>query len=244
MMGRIMRIIPVIDVYHDQAVRGVGGRRHEYRPIESQLTASTDPIDVAHAFREHFGLTALYVADLDAIVDRRPHLELYAALAEAGYRAWVDAGVRTVAEAEAVLQAGVDTAIIGLESCPSPSLLHELVRACDAGRLLFSLDLRNGVPVASEGWPPMSAIEIAAEAIDAGFRGLLVLDLRDVGANTGGGTDALLREVRRRAPEIALVAGGGVRDRNDLQRLSGLGVDAVLCASALHDGRLTREDLP
>jgi HisA/HisF family protein len=242
-MGGTMRIIPVIDVYRDQAVRGVGGRRHEYRPIQSRLTASTDPLQIANAFREQLGLTTLYVADLDSIVDRRPHFELYSALAEAGFQVWVDAGVRTVAEADAVVQAGVATAIIGLESCPTPSLLNELIRSCGRERLLFSLDLRNREPIAPAGWPPLSAAEIAATAIEAGFRRLLVLDLQDVGTNTGGGTDALLQEVRAGAPEITLIAGGGIRCAGDLQRLSDLGVDAVLVASALHDGRLTRDDV-
>jgi phosphoribosylformimino-5-aminoimidazole carboxamide ribotide isomerase len=246
-----MQIVPVIDVYRTQAVRGIGGRRDEYRPVQSRLIASTDPLEVALAFREHFGLTMLYVADLDAIVDRRPHLELYRSLARAGFQTWVDAGVHSVAEAEVVAEWDADTVILGLESCPSLSLLEEFycptatgrIRARETDRLLFSLDLRNGVPITPPEWPAMTALDIVAKAVDAGFRRLLVLDLKDVGTNTGGGTDELLRQIRARWPQITLVAGGGVRGVDDLRRLSDLGVDAVLLASALHDGRLTREDL-
>jgi phosphoribosylformimino-5-aminoimidazole carboxamide ribotide isomerase len=42
---------------------------------------------------------------------------------------------------------------------------------------------------------------------------------------------------------LHLVTGGGVRDIADLTRLVELGVQGVLVASALHDGRITREDV-
>src|SRR5258708_15280562 len=61
-----MRIIPVLDVMNGLAVRAVGGRRSEYRPLVSRLCASAEPLKVAHAFRR-LGHAELYLADLDAI---------------------------------------------------------------------------------------------------------------------------------------------------------------------------------
>jgi len=238
-----VHIVPVIDVWQNEVVRGVGGRRQEYRPIVSRLTNGTAPLAVAEAFREQFGLTTLYLADLDAIIERRPHHDLYVALAQRGFRVWVDGGVHSADEAAAVAGSGAETVIIGLESWPDPHTLSNLISACGAERLLFSVDLRNGVPMASAAWSDMGAADIAENAINAGFRRLLVLDLSDVGSNTGGRTDDLLRALRSRAPHIELVAGGGVRGPADLSRLARLNVDAVLVASALHDGRLTAEDL-
>jgi len=69
-----MKILPVLDVMGGVVVRGIAGRRSEYRPIVSRLTASTDPGDVAEAFRQHFGFDQLYLADLDALADRPPAL--------------------------------------------------------------------------------------------------------------------------------------------------------------------------
>ncbi len=89
----------------------------------------------------------------------------------------------------------------------------------------------------------MKPLEIAATAIAAGFQCLVVLDLADVGTSTGGGTDELLHEIRNAAPGINLVAGGGVRGIADIHRLEQLGINAVLVASALHDGRLSREEI-
>jgi phosphoribosylformimino-5-aminoimidazole carboxamide ribotide isomerase len=44
-------------------------------------------------------------------------------------------------------------------------------------------------------------------------------------------------------PDLELIAGGGIRDRDDLLQLARSGCAAALAASALHDGRLSREIL-
>ena len=62
-----MRIIPVLDLLKGQIVRGIAGQRQEYRPIVSKLSASSNPLDVARAFRDHLNFTLFYLADLDAI---------------------------------------------------------------------------------------------------------------------------------------------------------------------------------
>src|ERR1043166_3958675 len=93
-------IVPVIDLMGGVVVRGIAGRCDEYRPIVSQLIASSQPIAVARAFREHFGLSEVYVADLDAIGGGEPAFAIYAALHTDGFRLSVDAGVRTVDDAK------------------------------------------------------------------------------------------------------------------------------------------------
>src|SRR5881628_3215662 len=115
-----MRIIPVLDVKSGVTVRAVAGRRAEYRPLVSRLTSSTDPRDVADAFRRHFDLTELYLADLDAIAGAEPAWPLFADLCDRGFRVWVDAGVRTVADAIRLATADVEIVVVGLETVRGP----------------------------------------------------------------------------------------------------------------------------
>ncbi|MFO0865589.1 MAG: HisA/HisF-related TIM barrel protein [Gemmataceae bacterium] len=72
-----MRIIPVLDLLHGQVVRGIAGQRDHYRPIVSRWTTSADPLTVAQSLRDAFGLTHFYVADLDAILQRKPNLSSF-----------------------------------------------------------------------------------------------------------------------------------------------------------------------
>ena len=237
-----MRILPVLDLMNGVVVRGVAGRRAEYRPVVSRLTASCRPLDVAGAFHAHFGLTELYLADLDAIAGAAPALSVYAGLWGAGFRLWVDAGLRT-ADAEPLLHAGVEGIVAGLETLPGPETLAHLCREWGE-RIVFSLDLKEGRPLGKpDTWGGGDAWSVAAEAVAAGVRRLLVLDLARVGVNEGSGTEELCIRLARTYPGLEVAAGGGVRDRADLERLRAGGVRAVLVASALHDGRLRREDL-
>jgi len=80
-----LQILPVLDLLNGIVVRGVGGRRDEYRPVKSVLTDSAKPLDVARAFRDRLELTTLYVADLDGILHQQPNETVFRQLATDGF---------------------------------------------------------------------------------------------------------------------------------------------------------------
>ncbi len=239
-----MKILPVIDLKNGLVVRGQAGQRDMYRPVNSRLTRKTDSLSVARAFRNEFGLAELYLADLDAIECERPHLEIYRALAGDGFQLLIDAGLRTVEQACRVHETGAHTVIAPLETIPGPNLLAELLNKLPPGRVVFSLDLKNKTPLGNlQRWSTPDPFGIAREAIAAGIERILVLDLAGVGTNNGVCTDDLCARIRAAFPDVEIITGGGVRGADDLARLARLGIDGVLVASALHDGRLTKADL-
>jgi phosphoribosylformimino-5-aminoimidazole carboxamide ribotide isomerase len=234
-----MKVLPVLDLQGGCVVRGIGGVRREYRP----LTPECHPLAVALAFRERFGLEEMYIADLDAIEGKPRSLSLFAELQDLGFRLWVDAGVTDAASAEPLFSAGIDTVVAGSETIVAPTILAHLCNGY-AGRVVFSVDLREGVPLGEvTAWRNPDAQGISDEAFQLGVRRILLLDLKRVGTSTGTGTDLLAGELKDAYPDLEVAVGGGVRDVADLLRLKALGVHAALVASALHDGRIQREDL-
>ena len=229
-----------------QVVRGVGGRRDEYRPITSVLSADARPRSVAAALAAA-GFRDTYVADLDAIAGAQPAWRTYGELIDCGLAPWIDAGLRTADEAQALADfrhAGQSLAgiIAGLESLESPAALHEMCRRLGS-RLIFSLDLKRGLPLSgSAAWQGLDPRQIALVALRAGVRRMIVLDLARVGMADGVGTQPLCRTLRAVATDLEIVGGGGVRSLDDLRNLAAAGCDAALVASALHDGRLTHEE--
>jgi phosphoribosylformimino-5-aminoimidazole carboxamide ribotide isomerase len=223
-----LRLIPVLDILNGVVVRGVAGRRSEYRPLVSQLTSSIDPVDVARALIAAVHPQEIYLADLDAIQDGEASSDAYRAILGLGMRLWVDAGVRNAADAMRLADCGCDI-IAGLETVPSPEVLQEIVNAVGAERTIFSLDLRDGMPMRNWG---------ADAAIATGIRRVIVLDLARVGGSSGTGTEQLCRNLASTYPHLEVIAGGGVRGPEDLQRLEVCGVKAVLVASALHDKKV------
>jgi len=238
-----MQILPVLDVMRGRVVRAIGGRRRAYRPLVSRLTALSLPHESAENIREFFGYDKLYLADLDAILGGEPAEAIYADLHGRGFRLWVDAGVRHSARVCQLVEAGVESIVVGLETVAGPEELAKIVRGFGA-RIVFSLDLRQGEPLGERGaWEERAAAAIAGQAVRLGVRRLLVLDLAHVGRGLGTGTRELCAHLKAAYPDVEISAGGGVRNRADLEDLRSCGVSTALVASALHDGRLSRADL-
>jgi phosphoribosylformimino-5-aminoimidazole carboxamide ribotide isomerase len=239
-----MEILPVLDLLEGIVVRGVAGRRSEYRPIVSHLTDVPDVLSVARAFRSQFGLTRLYVADLDAIIYQRPNFDIYHTLASEGFELLIDAGSREIAAANQVVEAGAKKAIAGLETWPGPVELAELCDDLGAAQVVFSLDLLRGASVGQlDSWGTSDPFEIGAGAVQCGVTEMIVLDLAQVGVGEGVTTGSLCRRFKERFPGLSIITGGGIRNMADLLKLADLGVSGVLIASALHDGRIGAREI-
>jgi phosphoribosylformimino-5-aminoimidazole carboxamide ribotide isomerase len=233
-----MRVIGVIDLKDGLAVHAVRGERQRYRPVRSGLVDGADPVAVARALRDRLGLRELYVADLDAIAGGRGHDDVLRALATEA-ELMVDAGVGDAAGVERVLALGAARAIVGTETLKNAAAFAEL----PLERLVLSLDMRAGRVLARD--PELATLgpdEALARLARAGLRETIVLDLARVGS--GEGPDVgLLGELHGRFPQLALLAGGGVRDAADLRALGQAGAAGALVATALHSGAIGRDDL-
>ena len=240
----MLRVLPVLDLLSGVVVRGVAGRRDEYRPVESGLASSVDALDVACAFREQLGLDEHYVADLDAILAGRPNVELYRRLAREGFRVIVDAGLRDAASGPAVFETGVDAVVAGLETIAGPGELEKLCRWFDSGRVIFSLDMQDGKPLGDAAlWSTAEPKKIAAAAVECGIERIIVLDLSRVGVSQGVGTLELCGWIHSAFPHVEIITGGGIRSLEDLVLLKDAGIDGALVASALHNGTIGRDVL-
>lgn len=234
------RLIPVLDVMNGQVVRAVGGRRDEYRPVVSKLTASTEPVEVARALLAATGASELYVADLDAIqFGNGMSLAVREFLERIEVAVWVDAGLNgSEPLSEMRVHPGIQH-VIALETCSGLVSSGAVTRSHNT--TAFSIDLKGGELMGRwREWTNDSrdALSVARAAVSKGFHTIIVLDLARVGTGTGTGTEPLLREIRAAFPHVDLIAGGGVRTWDDVDRLGEAGATGVLVASALHDGTL------
>jgi phosphoribosylformimino-5-aminoimidazole carboxamide ribotide isomerase len=238
-----VRIAGVIDLRRGQAVHARGGHRDRYEPVSraAGVAIDGDPLALVRAYVAT-GVCELYVADLDAIAGAPPQSANIARLAGAGVPIMLDAGVSSL---DGARQAGATAArvVVGLETLSSWDTLEDIANAIGPTRTVFSLDLRDGIPlgrVASGGAWPVPAI--AARAVAAGAGSVIVIDLARVGTSAGPDVERLLA-TREAIPGIALLAAGGVRNAKDLDRLAECGCDGALVATALHDGRLSSTDV-
>lgn len=244
-----MDIIGVIDLMAGRVVRGVGGRRSEYRPLLGELCPNALPGELAESFAARFHLNDIYLADLDAIAGAPPAIAVIEALLGRGLRLWVDAGISSPSRLEALLEikhAGTacHRVILGLESVPNWDFLIDIARQADISRITVSLDMKNGRPLSSQSEISQRDVaDLASEMIQLGFGSLILLDLAAVGEGAGPRNIELCRTLAREYPHVEIVTGGGVRNQSDLEQLHKAGCSGVLLASALHDGKITASDL-
>ena len=228
-----MRILPVVDLKGGIVVHARRGQRADYAPLRSPLVDGCEPVAVARALCTAARSDGLYVADLDAIGGAPADVDTLAALSNVA-ELWVDAGAVTRDRAAALSGAGVSRNVVGTESLGSAAADDK-----DGPTRVLSVDLRDGKLISPR--PDLAGREAAAAAPLAtalGVRELLVIDL----ARVGGGSGPPLEAVAALAavlPGVAICAGGGVRDDDDLRALEDAGAAGALVATALHEGRIT-----
>jgi HisA/HisF family protein len=234
-----MLLIPVIDLLRGQVVRGVRGDRQAYRPIDSALCASSDPVTVARVLCEHCDARQLYIADLDALMGGPAQRDVLRSvlLALPEVEVWLDAGFADAAAAHALqagwlLQERRAVPVFGSETLASA----EALQACFAPQdplcadAVLSLDRRDGQRLDAAGcW----------SAVNSWPKRVIVMTMERVGSAAGPDLETM-REIRRKAPAAWLIGAGGVRSQDDLLHAAEAGADAWLVASALHDLQLPR----
>ena len=221
-----MQVIPVLDLIDGRVVRAKMGDRDAYRPIETPLSATADPVDVTRGLMRLGPFPTLYIADLDAIRGRGDNFAALAGLREAfpDVELWIDNGAATLATVEATQRYGVP--VLGSESQADAALVASRRDA------LLSLDFRGE---AFQGPPKLlSRPDLWPERV-------IVMTLHRVGGGAGPDFERLAA-IRARADGRRLYAAGGVRDGADLTALKSAGAAGVLVASALHDGRIGPAD--
>ena len=238
-----MRVIAAVDLLHGQVVRGVAGNRGNYRPIQTKLCATSEPVDVINALRQECGIGEFYIADLDAILQGRRNWKFYEFLEKEGLIFWLDAGLRSLQQLRELSSRGIRRIVIGLETWSGLKDLKLGLKECKAN-IMFSLDMKGGQLLNQSGiWDGLTPDELVLQLSQTELKELFLLDLATVGTGKGLPTISLLRQAKSLKNDWSISTGGGVHTLRDLIHLKECGADGCVLASALHDGSISREQL-
>jgi cyclase len=229
------RVIPCLDVDAGRVVKGV-----EFVDIRD----AGDPVEMAsHYDRE--GADELVFLDITATHEKR---ETIARLArhtadEVFVPFTIGGGIRSVADAQAVLDAGADKVSVNSAALERPELLDELAEVFGAQCVVLAIDAK-----AREGsWDAYLAggrtstgrdvVGWAREAVERGAGEILLTSMDRDG--TSDGYDLELTHAVSEAVGVPVIASGGAGELEHLAQALRAGADAVLCASIFHYGRFT-----
>jgi uncharacterized protein related to proFAR isomerase len=228
-----VQIIPVIDIRGGVAVAAVRGDRARYAPLVTPLSESADPAAVARGLSALYPFERLYVADLDGIEGRGADIQAQTHIAEAwlGRELWLDDGTPGLGAPRAS-DSVVKRHVIGSESQHALDD-YERARQQAGPSAPLSLDFRGD----TFAGPP----DLLADA-SLWPEHVIVMTLARVGSAEGPDL-ARLEKILKCAGARNIYAAGGIRDATDLEALRDRGVAGALVATAIHNGRISVDDL-
>jgi phosphoribosylformimino-5-aminoimidazole carboxamide ribotide isomerase len=221
-------LIPSIDIKDGAVVQLVQGER---------LAVRDD--DVFAWVRRFERFPRVQVIDLDAAMGTGDNIALVRRIAGM-IPCRVGGGIRTVARARDILEAGAHAVIAGSAFFTPTGIDTDFARAFLEGvgreRIIGAVDSRDG-RVVIHGWKtslPLTAAE-AVRLLEPFCDEFLYTHVDAEGLMAGTSFDAI--EVVRRATSRRLTAAGGITTRLEIDRLDAMGVDAVV-GMAIYTGKL------
>ena len=231
----LKRVIPCLDVDAGRVVKGtnfVG------------LRDAGDPVELAERYDAE-GADELVFLDITASHERRETIvELARRTADNVFIPFtIGGGIRSVQDAQAVLDAGADKVSVNSAALARPALLSELAEHFGAQCVVIAIDAKaepdgtwgvyvQGGRAKVEG---RDAVSWAQEAVDLGAGEVLLTSMDRDGTNHG--YDIPLTAAVASAVPVPVIASGGAGELGHLsEAIADGGADAVLCASIFHYG--------
>jgi phosphoribosylformimino-5-aminoimidazole carboxamide ribotide isomerase len=227
----MLQVIPAVDVLGGVAVRL---RRGAFDDVALRLG---DPVGVVRELVAA-GARLVHVVDLDGARSGRLSPSLFARVAEAAAPAAIQAsgGVRSVADAEALVAAGAARVLVGTAAVtePGPGAFADAL----GERLVVALDARDGC-VSIRGWTALTGERVehvAARCARARVPRLHCTAVERDGMLSGPDVELLAAVVA--ASGLPVVAAGGIATTGDLEAVAAAGCEAAVVGRALFDGSL------
>ena len=230
-----MILYPAIDLKDGSCVRVVHG------DLATATVFNTSPAAQAKAWVEG-GFHWIHVVDLNGAVSGKA---VNAAAVEdilnsVSVPIQLGGGIRSMADIERWIEAGVSRVILGTVAVREPQIVRDAAREWPE-QIAVSVDVRKG-KVAVQGWTEdsdMDAITVAKQFEDAGVSALIITDIDRDGALLGFNVEAF--GAIADAVDIPVIAAGGLATVEDIVRLKarkGAKIAGAVLGRALYNGAI------
>ncbi len=234
---QLKRVIPCLDVDAGRVVKGTNF---------VDIRDAGDPVELAARY-DREGADELVFLDITATHEKRDTIvELARRTADEVFVPFtIGGGIRTVDDAQAVLDAGADKVAVNSAAVARPELIGEMAGVFGAQCVVLAIDAkaRSDGP----GWEVYVAggrtptgrdvIAWAREGVERGAGEILLTSMDRDG--TSDGYDLALTRAVSDAVSVPVIASGGAGELEHLVDALACGASAALCASIFHYGAHT-----
>jgi phosphoribosylformimino-5-aminoimidazole carboxamide ribotide isomerase len=226
-------LYPAIDLKDGQCVRVVRG------DLGQATVFNSSPADQARAWAAG-GFHWIHVVDLNGAVQGAAvnAAAVEAILGAVSIPVQLGGGIRTLADVERWIEAGVSRVILGTVAVREPEIVRQAARRFPE-QIAVSVDVRAG-KVAVQGWTEdsdLDAITVAKRFEDVGVGALIITDIDRDGTTMGFNVDAFgaIADV----VAIPVIAAGGLASVDDIVKLKarpGTPIAGAVLGRALYNG--------
>ncbi|RAP49824.1 MAG: 1-(5-phosphoribosyl)-5-[(5-phosphoribosylamino)methylideneamino]imidazole-4-carboxamide isomerase [Methanosphaera sp. rholeuAM74] len=227
-----MIIIPAVDIKDGKCVQLVQGK-----PGSEQVIID-NPAKVAKKWQQ-LGAKRLHIVDLDGALGSGENIHIVEEIVESiDIPTQMGGGIRSIADAEKLLEAGITTVIIGTMAIDNPDTIEELSTKYGSERICVSLDSKDN-KVLTHGWTKTTdktPLEYAQEFQQKGAGLILYTNVDVEGLQNGINLQPVKDLIENTS--IPVIYSGGITSTNDLEILSGINTPYVVIGSALYTKKL------
>jgi phosphoribosylformimino-5-aminoimidazole carboxamide ribotide isomerase len=234
-----MKCLPAIDILDGKCVRLSKG------DFDKSTIYNESPLDQAQVF-ENAGFKEIHIVDLNgAKSGNRLNLPIISEIASnTGLKIQLGGGIRSIDSITEAFDLGINKIILGT-SILNKKFAREVMQRFDPNKIVFGLDveLKNNIYcLASHGWNEVSDINIFNFIDEIKPINVLVTDITKDGMMTGPNYD-LYSVLKSKFSLIKIIASGGIRNINDIQKLKSMKIEHAVIGKAIYEEKIELMEL-
>jgi phosphoribosylformimino-5-aminoimidazole carboxamide ribotide isomerase len=227
-----MIILPAIDIKKGECVRLYKGN------FDTVEKVAENPMDTARAF-EKSGATWLHMVDLDgALEGKQVNRDIFIDIAQnTSLKVEVGGGIRTMNIIDDYIGNGISRVILGSAALRDKDFVEKAVQKY-GDKIAVGIDAKNGF-VSADGWLDVSTvnyIDFAKLMESIGEKYIIFTNIDHDGTLSGADFNGLFE--LQNAVSMNIIASGGIRDINDIEKLRTMNLYGTICGKSLYSGTL------
>ncbi len=226
-------------------IRGGKCVRVDQGDFTKEEVYNESPLDLAKIFEDH-GIEVLHLVDLDGAQRGTPknYHVLEALSAHTKLKIDFTGGISTDGDISKAYEYGADYITAATIAVNNKELFSSWVMSYGREKITLGADALNG-KIAIKGWTketPLDLFDHIEYFYSRGLKYVKTTDISKDGALEGPAFD-LYTEIIKRFPDIKVLASGGIRSIEDLDRLNDMGVFAAIFGKAYFKQKIKLKDL-
>jgi len=234
-----MEIIPAIDIISGKCVRLTQG---DYK---LKRVYSDNPLKIAKLF-EKAGLKKLHLIDLEGTKEGRiKNWKTIEKIAK-GKNLLIEfgGGVQGEKDIKRLLKLGINRVIIGSLALKEPQKFKNILKKFGKDKIIVDTGAKNG-KIYFRGWQEKAKTNINSflkNLIKLGVKTIICTDIARDGTLRGPNF-SLYKKLIREFPNLRIIASGGIKNIEDLRKLSKVGVAGAIIGKAIYEKKIKLRDL-